>query len=48
MVRVAEVIRDDIRSRSSDWETVRKANCSDYEISVLRAYDIVAWRCGNA
>lgn len=48
MVRVAAAIRDDILSAQAEWTSLATNNGSNPPIGVLRAFDIVAWRCGRA
>jgi hypothetical protein len=47
MSLLAAEIRNDLLAAPEHWEDVRSANGGDYPITLLRCFDIVAWRCGQ-
>jgi len=48
MILLAEAIRDDLRSAPDEWNGVMNAKQIDPPITLLRCFDIVAWKCGKA
>jgi hypothetical protein len=48
MILLAEAIRDDLRSAPVEWNGVMDANQTDPPITLLRCFDIVAWKCGKS
>jgi hypothetical protein len=48
MMNIVDAIRCDILAACDDWEAVQAANRGSEPISLLRTFDIVAWRCGKA
>jgi hypothetical protein len=47
MMNIAGAIRSDILSAQDEWEAVQAAKEGSEPISLLRTFDIVAWRCGK-
>ena len=47
MTRIAAAIKADILASRSDWESIKNSNLGPHPISLLRAFDIVAWNCGT-
>jgi hypothetical protein len=47
MTRIAAAIKADILASRSDWESIQNSNLGPHPISLLRAFDIVAWNCGT-
>ena len=48
MILLAEAIRDDLRSAPAEWNGVMNAKQIDPPITLLRCFDIVAWKCGKS
>lgn len=44
---LAEAIREDLRGAEKNWKQVQSAGPEERPISLLRCYDIVAWRLGK-
>jgi hypothetical protein len=47
MMNISAALKADLLTSLDDWERVRSANKGNHEISLLRAFDIVAWNCGR-
>ena len=47
MTLLAEAIRDDLRINQPEWAEVMNANQINPPITLLRCFDIVAWKCGK-